>query len=688
MPQNDATSPEFLRDGSSSGGAQKIAWVWNFDRLRIEDATDAALEFWGATSLAELKLFKFPPDDPMVQALTECASQWSDDNAAGEAPFIVLREHKAVMVRAAVSPIALSSGQSGAEVIVMNGAAAVDNGSRLRAVRGQRALATLATPVVLFTADGEQIWRNDAAERMLPQTQITIDDLFTQQELSATLRRNALAYGGTRHIAEIMTTGGPERCEIVLRRFEGERGDWELAASFSTLAEHAYPDQALQKQSRRDFFLGEAHFDSETLRLIHANATARAILKDLDIEGVTLFDIFQADIDALSHAIAAASATVVELNLSIVNEVNPGPWLHAALWITDDTLTLRFVDLGAERRNLLRLRLDQDEKHAALQSAEIGVLAIDSESSIQSINAAGALIFSQEPQALIGVTVSDLIDKASAERLSRALVAPNGGQVFDAVLTNGDTIRIAFGPPNNANADRRAIVITAANHRGGAPESQKAAPTLNNETLHAIRTELTTIRGFAELLRQNAGMPATPQSGKLYDAYLDDIASASQTIAALLKDHGQSQSAHPTAPMMTMAKEEDWDEIDLPRYVRIVADTLAVGQRPADAAVLLISPSHGAPASVKDRSALREFIELAISLAPPPTVGAITVSASPADPLADKRAILTVAGFTGDPGSAETVLTFRLMALLAERMGADLTRRSAQEVQLIFRGLQ
>jgi hypothetical protein len=34
------------------------------------------------------------------------------------------------------------------------------------------------------------------------------------------------------------------------------------------------------------------------------------------------------------------------------------------------------------------------------------------------------------------------------------------------------------------------------------------------------------------------------------------------------------------------------------------------------------------------------------------------------------------------------VLTFRLMALLAERMGADLTRRSAQEVQLIFRGLQ
>lgn len=686
MTDTDDISAGAGASGSEAGGA--ISWLWDPERLRIVDATPGAVRFWGAPSLSALRAVEFSPEDPLARAL---ARRLVDAQSPLRVTFSVLTESATRAVIADVAAAQLPDGRAGlsAEVVTIDDAPAPRAAppSDPRAFAAE-ALTAAPTPVAVFALDGAPVWGNLAARRLFGSALTRFDALFVDAKRAGELRSAAAASGAARLAARIKALGGQERREVALQRLLDVGGAEALIATFAPAptADQQVHDLGDEPPTWR----GVIVFDAQTLALVGANGAARDVVNaaaGARFSEATLYDLFPADAGALDAALNATSDApdrAAPLDLSVVGGSRPGPWLKAALWRARLTaqarefIILAFVDLGPERRSLLRLRFDSDERGAALEALGVGVAIVDEAGAIQNLNAAAQDMLGDA--AALGASIADLLDAGAGRRLARYLL--NGpvveGRSFEngvaARSRNGDTpLRLAMGPPTRANRGRRAIALVAADDDAQTPAAETIAPTTAAETslaaadAHAIRTELTTIRGFSELVRR---APEVAGSA-LLTAYLDDIAASAQTIADRLPAVSAQDAETPEARVAPPPKPEletvpsAGEAVDLGRFVRTTLDALTA----AGAVNVVLRAETARPVVVSDRGALRELIDLAVSLAPPAAQPPLklTVQAGPDDDRAPSEdAVLRVDG-VGDPGLSGPER--RLLELLSDRAG-------------------
>lgn len=150
-------------------------------------------------------------------------------------------------------------------------------------------------------------------------------------------------------------------------------------------------------------------------------------------------------------------------------------------------LLLRGLEENDPRRELAAERLAREAQagralgaEAALDALQAGVVTIDREGRVVTLNRAAASCLGGSPSELVGSTFAGLFDASSATPLASALA--RGGEAPSAVLAQGRAMTLALAPPR-ADGHRVAVL-----HRlpettaGGAAPAAKPEPAMPRAT--------------------------------------------------------------------------------------------------------------------------------------------------------------------------------------------------------------
>lgn len=586
--------------------ATETVWIWDPARARIVWATDSAVAFWGERSLADLKARPFLPADPNAEAMNALleakpppSDEASPEDREATLTFFPDGAPARMLCRGRLRERRREEG--GLWLAIHATAVPVDEpapGTREGAL-----IETAETAFALIDSAGAPLLMNPAARRLfgLEGAGAAPESLFARHAEPSRARRAAAAAmirGAFAHNADLLgANGGPRRALIVYRRIE----DPETAETLLSLEasprpgrvewEAAATDAAAAPEGGR---IGLVLLDGRTLRLREANRAAAAMLGRRAHRGAPLGDLFPEKTVALEDAVEAARAgrRAEPIDLPIEAEAGRGPWAEARLTLAPGAgpaaFLLTLLDLGAERRRML---LDEQRRRAgrrALAGLGVGLVFVDPGGRIRQADAAAAEglgVGDRLAEALAdGLALPPLLappwDQRLMDRLHAAFAEEpeNAGAgaaepAIETVLTDAVGAaklarlsisgRLAFGrrlvcvaldfSPRPPAPQEIADLARAQPRRAEAPP---AVPRAAQAASHAFRTALTTIKGFAELARDDAAFPVASRQRRR----LNDIV---ETAAALTKlvDRTFEQPAARDAPQAAAQEPADLAEI-------------------------------------------------------------------------------------------------------------------------------
>lgn len=500
------------------------AWIWDPRARRIVWANAAGLAFWNEPTQRDLFARRFGLRSPLVEALAAVAGRVL--GGATERVRLPLHDGAAPVERLCEAcEIELGDGRLGVALTILSDDEAEAERERLR-----RMFRDAPVALELLSAEGAPLLANRMAEDLFGETG---DQALAERDVDPALAAQALRtatiegfFGATRRLA---TASGPRRLRVALQRLHDPQTSATalMAAYDEAPPEPSDEERALELlgPAARESAVGFAVVDLDAGELLAANEAARVWMATT-ADGASLADAFPRDRDALQAALDALSEdpdAPIDLALHPASARLDGPWLRAelrSLEIDGRALGgLCLVDLGAERRSLLRLKLSEDERRAAFDALEVGALFIDSEGRVVSAAAAAARLLGAKPAGLAGRFLAERVAGVEGRRLKAYLregpVA--AGRRFEAgvdVLLRGlDGVerpaRLAIAPPNAGNRNRRAVAVSARPIVARSEPTPSETPA-DDDTLrlaglarlsHGLRVPLTTIKGYAELLR-------------------------------------------------------------------------------------------------------------------------------------------------------------------------------------------
>ena len=280
----------------------------------------------------------------------------------------------------------------------------------------------------------------------------------------------------------------------------------------------------------------------------------------------------------------------------------------------------------------------------ALAGVSVCVLAIDPDGRIVSANDAAAAIIHHPPSTLIGQSLATLFDAASAAKIRSFL---NNGPIFSGYAIHRGleaTLRIDDSDVN-ADADaKNAPSVSVAILRGvvGAHALALVAEARPNESftlekgstkalrgagretimtplavatlMHQMRTPLTTILGFSELMRHDPTVAHNPQRRRQIDAVIRGAQDMRLAMERAVDEQDAGFEAGPIAPISAEISPGAATWIDLSELLRRSAAALAPSAQ--GAGVKLHLDVADAPARLVSASAaLAEAVESVVALA-------------------------------------------------------------------------
>lgn len=693
-------------------------FLWDPLDERFLWATPEGVRFWAAEDVAALASARPAPQEPTTREMrrlwTMLDQAISPRRLETRAEFIPAGHARPV--RCALRRVFRPQGAP-AMLVEILGPDATASAARWRAV-----FQSAPAPLALFDAEGALIAENDAAIRAFaeaPGAGGSLDQRFVDAADARRALQLALAHGAYSQPARLQLRDGARVGHLRLSRVSAPEDGapailaLTLSPGADAASELALDARALVAEAAVGLGVVERRNGGAALTL--ANARLAELLhlpafqatREIDL-GAPATRQIAALIEELSREDAPTSATLDVIPPIVATAKGdarvPGPWLRVtASAIGADRFALTAEDLGPERRALLRLKIAQEQNAAALEALGVGLAVISADGKIQNISAAGAGLLGRPEEAILGAPLDSLLSRADARRLQDYLsrgpvVAGRAFETgvdaeFQAAAAEGEgeaaepiPARLAIAPRSRLSPGRRRVAF----HRLPAVEAK--APTGSQEQepspraaelAHALRTRLTSVIGFAELLLEETDAAAGP----LADAYLADIVAAAEESVTLVDRMLMPRAEPADAPRAAPGRPASL--IPILRSVAARRDDL-FGRK--DAARTRISGAAGgdAPPEVDPWIAakpfqLREALERLLSAVEAEAEsGPTRVSLEPVE--ADQIRVSATA-----PGAPipEDDLSLRLLQGVLETIGATMqTDETERRVSILFRTIE
>lgn len=688
----------------ASDGDRDMHWIWDAARARIIWASEPALAFWGETSVAELAARPFDAQDPNTRAMAFLVDRAlgaplsASSEAPRHAPDIILFPKGAPIAVDCDALVRTGGGEK------TDGPGSVAEGRTLLAVKARRRDAEAVagdlfdramTPIALIRPNGAPIRLNAAATRLLQPMDgdASNDPIFDKFRPASEVRRcaeTAMHLGVSVLSADLLTLAPPERTRLSFKRVSsGPDGAVALLLEAQLSVDGLAPPRSARTAPTNprpgDRRMARLIVDPKALQVRDADATARRLLNlpdagaaPTDLDLAHLFPRQAAALEEAARRIASDPSHVARLNLPLGVGLRRGPWAEGALFRADaDTgLTLTLLDLGPERRSLLRARFAQRRRDAASDALGVGVLLMDTEGRIRRASRIARELLGLDtalatsPSLLACVAAQDRprLRAHLADTPRRKTEAPRWIQVAPAADNAADThFRLAASPDLGAQIGWRAVAVTAA-------EPSHETTRLTPADLHRVRTALTSIQGFAEMLRDAQEPPDADRRGLYLQDIVDSAAELLDAFCAMARAAPQPSvsdlgAASTPAPDASDAAQPP-DAFDLSRLLMRAAQRNAAVEAPSqpDPAV---AARLSTPQAQRD---VEEAVQLLVQTAA--SNGAIQLSAGPRandGARSPRRAAITIT--TEVAVDAWPPTTWRVAELLIERAGGDLIRK-------------
>lgn len=188
--------------------------IWVFDPVTCRGlyANPAALELWGAASLAELLARDFSQLSPAVRSRIERLGQATADGSSVTERWSFYPQGVPVAVQALISTLPLDDG---GRALLFEAAAVDVKGGELRAVEALRHTSNLIT---LFDADGRRIFANPASFTAYGDPGPGFKDRFQDQEMGAAAFSEVMGGGVLSVLSPVRTLAGDRSHYLDARR--------------------------------------------------------------------------------------------------------------------------------------------------------------------------------------------------------------------------------------------------------------------------------------------------------------------------------------------------------------------------------------------------------------------------------------------------------------------------------------
>ncbi|MEO1292702.1 MAG: ATP-binding protein [Pseudomonadota bacterium] len=593
--------------------AVPLQWVWDPRALRIVLATEPAAAFWGEASVDELLDREFSPQSDMVRRLAEITT----DDPAQLVPLTLRPLGRPVTRLAHIRPEPTPSGAPGLRI------ALIDNLPPLaaEAVRLREITEALPSPLILLRPDGTTAFLNQHARQSfgLQPGQAFGSLVTTNVERLDTAIAAALGDGAASFKTQVLTRSGPTPMRLVLRRIwdaAADEGKGALAILLTPVvltpvssppngrAEPVAPSATLDADTRPSVGRGEfkrgeierreeglpdvpaalAIVEPTSLRCLELNETAKTLLGDAaGSDGLGVLMPQQREellrgaelvlerpgasfrIDATLHRPDEGKRRlhlILSARLSAVTPSQP-PSLWAVIF-----------DVTHERRKRASVKREAQLRARALEAAEIGIVLLDREANVQSVDSTAAALLGTTAETLSGRPFGAVLGSVAEpllraeleayEQTKRSRDAARTARPFHVIEQSGSgeprpALTVSVLPADPASGNTYAAVVrryqsaaTTASAalnpvqrvamRGRAESRGDISEDAIALVSHELRTPLTTILGFVQMLQadlEEAGAhPLGPEraaiQGQQLKAVHETAQSMAQTLEALL----------------------------------------------------------------------------------------------------------------------------------------------------------
>ena len=683
--------------------SMELVWIWDPDGGRIIWASEAAIAFWGERRLGDLQARPFLTSDPNAEAMNALlASAVGAADDPREATLTFFPDGAPVRLRCAGLARRRGDGPSAKTWLAIHASPPELAAGDAKSTRAQLLLDGAETAFALTDAIGAPLLLNAAARRLygVDEEEAVGLSLFDRHRAPDRARRAAAAAlmrGAFAHTADIEAGAeGRTRALILYRRaIDPDTGETLLSLEATPRPPRGSPSAAehrLAFQDDGDPRVGAALFDAAGLRLREWNAAFAALLGDeAAARGADLTALFPEKADALVEAADALrhGADAPTLDLPLGEGALRGPWGAGRLSLApgpgEPRLLLTLLDFGPERRRLLLADQRRAAGETALAGIGVGLVELGPEGALRRADAAVAEALGLVSGALEdldheGLKLPDRLAPPSNEQLAarlQALFQADGGAIandlqappIEAALTSsrGQTrpVRLALSAPlafgktelvAALDLSDRPLAVHDLSALAAGPAPSQAIPSqrLLRGASHQIRTALTTIKGFAEMARDDDADPLAARQRRR----LSDIVQTAEALTAFVDrtfDLQPETAPHPDAARFAGA--------DLAE-VAAAAAARTSGRHPVWSA----SSTGPVPARI-GRDDLDEALDILLAEAAdrsPIRVNAIRAAE------AEATAAIIEFDATGEAPAAWPPLALRAAELLIERAGGVL----------------
>ncbi len=545
------------------------AFLWNPQSLRFVWASPAGARFWSAQGASRLAERSHAPDEPTARELERLWLMAESLVAPGvrrrfETTAVFWPEGAAKPVRCAAQRVMLSNGDGALLVEILG------DDPRAAASRWRDIFLETPAPLAIFDGDGLLLDQNMEAARIFPDDAgDALDDRFVDADEARRAMQLALANGAYSQTVQLMLREGPQPRRLRLARIAAPEDGAPSVLSLALDPVHENDASlATSALDGADFGLAVIDISGADATLVLANPAFTALLDDIEPSSANLSGARSTTRpQQLPAALISAIGPIAEI---LENETSsepravdviapssdsdstvPGPWLKATVKrLGAGRFAISLADLGPERRALLRLKIANEQTAAALDALGVGLGAIDPAGKLIALSPTAAKLVGSDADAMIGQSLETLLPRTDSRRLLDYLA--QGPVVAGRALEGGIETSIRASEPPSSEEDalpvrlglaprsrlsparrrfafhRRAAAEAGARGKLGSGAQERAV-----ELAHALRTRLTSVQGFAELLVEETGEPLNT----LADAYLADIIAAAQECVTLVDQH-------------------------------------------------------------------------------------------------------------------------------------------------------